>query len=45
VLAYVIEVLDLYAESDAAISDFRAVFSARILPECHKATWFALGPA
>ena len=45
VLAYVIEVLDLYADSDAPIGDFRAVFSARILPECHKATWFALEPA
>ena len=40
VIAYVTEVLDLYAEAEPALAAFKTLFDTQILPVCAKAPWF-----
>jgi aminoglycoside/choline kinase family phosphotransferase len=40
VIAYVTEVLDLYAETEPALAAFKTLFDTQILPVCAKAPWF-----
>ena len=40
VIAYVTEVLNLYAETEPALAAFKTLFDTQILPACAKASWF-----
>jgi len=41
VIAYVSEVLNLYAETEPALAAFKTLFDTQILRACAKAPWFS----